>query len=284
MGFESKLPIEGAVVHRRFEDSLDQPGRMSQLFEALHTEIDDPSNAELFTRLEDPAVVEAAEAANRTAPGWASICEAIVCSLESTTHWGNKSLRIELLPELRQLWPDARFLVLTRDPRGVMASQQKKFDHSIEYSAVYWNTHARWIRERLGLGQREHDETTMVVDIVDMARDPRPALTWAFDGVGLGLAPVESLIERFPGDPDRLDAWRGSLDDDRQRRIEEYCFTEMRHLGYVPELAVDQREIGRVRRALAIAREHGSAALQDPSALRRKRVGHRVKVALGIGR
>ena len=126
-----------------------------------------------------------------------------------------------------------------------MASQQKKFDHSIEYSAIYWNTHARWIREQLGLGQREHDETTMVVDIVDMARDPRPALTWAFDGVGLDLAPIESLIERFPGDPGRLDEWRDSLDDDRQRRIEEYCFTEMRHLGYGPSSPpANERSVG----------------------------------------
>lgn len=284
MGYESKLPTEGAVVHERFAGSLDRPGRMQELFDALDSEIDDPSNVELFGRLRDPAVVEAAVAANRAAPGWPSICEAIMCSLESTSHWGNKQLRIELMDEQLRLWPDARFLVLTRDPRGVMASQRKKFDHSIDYSATYWNTHARWIRERLGLRPGEHDATTMVVDVVEMARDARPALTWAFEAVGLDTSPVDDLMQQYPGDPGRLDEWRGALDPNPKRRIEELCFTEMRHLGYEPELAEQQREIGRLRRFVAICREHGSEILRDPSALRRKRVGHRVKAALGIGR
>lgn len=288
MGYESKLPVEGLEVYRRFATRLagSAPARtvaMSDLFGALHDEIDDPTSAELFTRLTDPAVIERAVAAHDAAPGWPSVCEAIFCSLEDTTHWGNKLLRIELVPLLAELWPDARFLVLTRDPRGVMASQAKKFDHSVDYSAMYWNTHAEFVARRLGLRPGEHDERHLVVDLVEMARDPRPSLRWAFEGVGLDTAPIDELVERFPGDPDRLDNWRHTLEPGRQRKVEQFCFDQMRALGYEPELATGPKPIGRVRKVVAMAREHGSELLRDPGSIRRKQVGRRVKAALKLG-
>jgi hypothetical protein len=288
MGYESKLPVEGIEVFRRFADRLQGTGStrsvaMSDLFLALHDEIDDPTNAELFTRLTDPAVVERAVDAYTAAPGWPAVCEAIFCSLENTTHWGNKLLRIELTPTLREQWPDARFLVLTRDPRGVMASQAKKFEHSVEYSAMYWNTHAEFVRDRIGLRPGEHDDRHTVVDLVEMARDPRPALEWAFAAVGLDTSPIDELVGRFPGDAERLDKWRHTLEPTRQQRVEEYCFDQMRALGYEPELATGPRPIGRARKVVAMAREHGGELLRDPGSIRRKQVGKRVKAALKLG-
>ena len=289
MGYESKLPVEGIEVTRRFSDRLRATGparrqAMSELFAALHAEVDDPSSAELSSRLTRPDVIDRAVAAYDADPGWPAICEAIVCSLEDTSHWGNKLLRIELTPTLREQWPDARFLVLTRDPRGVMASQSKKFGHTIEYSAMYWNTHAEFVRAHIGLRPGEHDTHHYVVDLVEMARDPRPALEWAFSAVGLDTAPVGDLIERFPGDPGRLDNWRQTLEPARQRRIEEYCFEQMQSLGYEPELATAQRTIGPVRKLAAMTREHGGELLRDPGSIRRKQVGRRVRAALRPGR
>jgi len=276
MGYESKLPVEGIEVHRRWKDRLGDRSGMEAFFAALRQEVDDPSNADLLSRLEQPDVVDRALAANRERPGWSAICEAIFCSLEDTTHWGNKMLRIELVPALLEHWPDARFLVLTRDPRGVMASQSKMFDHSVEYSALYWNTHANWIVEHVG-----DDPRYRVVDLVDMARDPAPSLEWAFSSVGLSTEPVPGLVERFPGDPERLEAWRRTLAPDRQRRIEEYCYDAMEQLGYRPELAAGPRRLGPVRRAVALAREHGGELLRDPGSIRRKQVGRRIRSALG---
>ena len=288
MGYESKLPVEGIEVFRRFGDRLRAAGSgrravMAEFFATLHDEIDDPTSAELFTRLTRPDVIDRAVAAYDEAPGWPAVCAAIFCSLEDTSHWGNKLLRIELTPTLAEQWPDARFLVLTRDPRGVMASQSKKFDHSVEYSAMYWNTHAEFVRDRIGLRPGQHDDRHVVVDLVEMARDPRPTLEWAFGAVGLDTAPIEDLVARFPGDPDRLDNWRHTLDPSRQRRVEEYCYDPMRSLGYEPELATGPRTIGRVRKVVAMAREHGSELLRDPGSIRRKQVGRRVKAALKLG-
>jgi hypothetical protein len=119
-----------------------------------------------------------------------------------------------------------------------------------------------------------------VVDLVEMARDPRPTLEWAFRGVGLDTGPVEELVERFPGDPDRLDAWRTGIDPRTQRRVEAYCYDGMVALGYRPELAEGPRTISRPARAWAMAREHGAELLRDPGSLRRKQVGRRIRAAL----
>lgn len=288
MGYESKLPVEGIALHRQHAERLEKPAtrrsEMAALFASLHDSIDDPSNSELFGRLTSDDVIDRAVAAYEASPGWPSICETIFCSLENSTHWGNKLLRIELSEVLAEQWPDSKFLVLTRDPRGVMASQAKKFDHSVDYSATYWNTHAEYVTERLGLRPGEHDERFLVVDLVEMARDPRPSLEWAFASVGLTLDPVDELIDRFPGEPDRLDKWRTSLDPALQRRVEEYCFDQMRALGYEPALATRQRNVSRARRLLALTREHGAELLRDPGAIRRKQVLRRARTALKLGR
>lgn len=284
MGYEAKLPVEGAELYRRHASKLSSADGMAAFFNDLAGTIDDPSSVELMGTLGESSVVDRAVEAHRRAPGWASICEAVFCAWEDTTNWGNKLLRIELMPTLTEHWPDARFLVLTRDPRGVMASQSSFFDHSIEYSAMYWNTHAGYLRDVLHLAPGDHDDRVFVTDLVEMATDPRPAMEWAFAEVGLDTAPIEDLVARHPGDPGRLDAWRTTIDQRQQRRIEEYCFDTMSALGYRPELATAHRPISRPRRLIAMAQEHGGELVRDPGAIRRKQVGRRALNALGIRR
>lgn len=276
MGFESKLPLEGAELYRQF-GSLSSKEDLLRLFAELQGQIDDPMNTELYRLLDQPEVLEAAWEAYQSAPGWAAICEAIYCSLDSTTHWGNKLLRIETTPDLLKLWPEARFIVLTRDPRAVVASQEVKFDTSIAYSATYWLTHADWVLNRI-----LDDSRYLVVDLTEMATDPRPTLEWAFSETALDCEPIEALIADHPGDPGRLEKWRGSLSADRQREVEEYCFAPMTRLGYQPELATKHREIGKLRRLWLVASFHGRELLKDPGSIRRKRVFKRLGAVLGI--
>lgn len=178
-----------------------------------------------------------------------------------------------------QHWPDSRFLVLTRDPRGVVASQKKMFDHSLEYSAMYWLTHADWVVDRIA-----GDARYRVVDVVEMARDPRPHLEWLFKEAGLSTEPVGGLVERFPGDPERLDKWRGSLEPDRQRRIEEYCYGRMPALGYTPEFATGPRRLTAAQRLWAQVSTYGRDLLADPGAIARKQVVRRLLAGLRAGR
>lgn len=279
-GYEAKLPIEGIPIYKKWAPKLTDTLAMSAMLEDLRTSIDDPSNVSWTERVFlDPGLPERLLAAHKVAPGWATICEHFFRTQEETSHWGNKMLRVELTPVLEEYWPDSRFLVLTRDPRAVLASQKKKFDHTLEYSAMYWLTHANWVLDRL-----RNDPKYRVVDIVDMARDPEPHLEWLFSESGLSTEPIADLLERFPGDPNRLDQWRGKLDPERQERIEAYCFNRMRALGYEPELAQEARTLWLHQKAWAQIQTYGSQVLSDPGVITRKQIVRRFMNSLGGSR
>ncbi len=280
MGYESKLPIEGIAVYERHRDRLTGPDAMAAFLEDLHETIPDPTNAGNNAVVYDqPDLAERLFQAHQASPSWATICAHFFRSIEGTSHWGNKMLRIELAPIIEEHWPDSRFLVLTRDPRGVVTSQAKLFGHSLEYAALYWLTHADWVLGRIG-----DDPRYRVVDIEDLAADPRPHLEWVFEESGLSTEPVDALIERYPGDPERLGRWRESLDPERQRRMEEYCYDQMTALGYEPGLATASRSIGMARTVWAQASTHGRTLLSDPRALMRKQAVRRMVTSLRSSR
>jgi hypothetical protein len=280
MGYESKIPVEGITVYERWKDRLSDPLAMAGLLEDLRLSIDDPTNVgnneAAFTQ---PDIAQRIFDAHEADPGWATVCEHLFRSVEHTSHWGNKLLRIELCPVIEEHWPDSRFLVLTRDPRGVVGSQEKFFGHSLEYSAMYWLTHANWVLERIAGDDRYH-----VVDIVELARDPRPHLEWLFAGAGLSPDPIDDLVARFPGDPERLDASLKGLDPAVQRRMEEYCYDQMRALGYEPELATGPRRLGLARKMWAQVSTYGGRVLAAPGRIGQKQVVSRLRAGLRTGR
>ncbi|MEZ5237909.1 MAG: sulfotransferase [Microthrixaceae bacterium] len=276
MGYESKIPIEGIGIYERWRDRLGDPLAMAGLLEDIRLTVDDPSNAGnnevAFTQ---PDLALRIHEAHEAAPGWATVCEHLFRSVEGTSHWGNKMLRIEQTPTILEHWPDSRFLVLVRDPRGVVASQSVKFGHSLDYSAMYWLTHAEWVLERL-----PGDDRYRVVDLVEAARDPRPHLEWLFSSAGLSTEPIDELIERFPGDPERLQKWRHELEPEVQRRMEEYCFEPMGRLGYEPELATGPRRLSTLRRLWAQAETYGARPARAPGEIGRKQVIPRLRESL----
>ena len=280
MGYESKLPIEGITVYERWRDRLTGPDAMAGFLEDLRRTIPDPTNkGNNEVVYGQPDVAERLFEVHEASPSWATICAHFFRSIEGTSHWGNKMLRIELSPVIEEHWPDSRFLVLTRDPRGVVTSQGKMFGHSIEYAALYWLTHANWVIERLGVDPRYR-----VVDVAQLAADPRPHLDWVFEESGLSTEPTESLVQRYPGDPERLNQWRNNLDPKRQRRMEEYCYDQMLALGYRPEFATSSRPIGMLRSVRAQVSTHGRTLLRDPRALVRKRAFQRMVTSMRSSR
>lgn len=276
MGYESKIPIEGIRIYDKWADRLGDPLAMAGLLEDIRLQVDDPTNAENNeVAFAQPDLAVRIHEAHQATPGWSTVCENLFRAVEGTSHWGNKMLRIEQTPLIEQHWPDSRFLVLTRDPRGVVASQARKFAHSLDYSAMYWLTHANWVIDRLA-----GDGRYRVVDLVEAARDPRPHLQWLFSESGLSTDPIEELVGRFPGDPERLDKWKTELDPGVQRRMEEYCFAQMQVLGYSPELATGQRALRLPRRLWAQASTYGARLLRAPGELGRKRVIPRLRESL----
>ena len=267
-GYESKLPVEGIGIYRRWAGRLVDEAGAAGLLQALRHGIDDPANESWTERVfDDPDLPTRVLAAHRADPRWGAVCEQVFLAQEHTTHWGNKTVRMSANDLLQRHFPDSRFLVLVRDPRAVVASQSERFGHSLEYSVMYWMAHATRV-----LAESIRHPHHRVVDVADMARDPRPELRWLFSSAELDTSPVEGLVASYPGDAERLDRWRGTLGSDRQRRVEEYCFEPMLQLGYVPELATGPVVLPRRHRAWALARAHGLDVLSEPTAIRRKRV------------
>ena len=56
---------------------------------------------------------------------------------------------------------------------------------------------------------------------------------------------------------------------------------QMKALGYEPELATHQRQLGRVRRAWAQVRTYGARVAGAPGQFRQKQVWRRLRAALG---
>ena len=104
------------------------------------------------------------------------------------------------------------------------------FDHSLEYSAMYWLTHADWVIDASPTIPATGSSTWWRWHAI---REPH--LEWLFKESGLSTEPIDSGWSR--GSPVTRIAWtrwRGTLEPDRQRRMEEYCFDRMRAPGYEP--------------------------------------------------
>ena len=97
MGYESKIPIEGIAVYERWRDRLIDPLAMagSSRTSATRSTI---RRTPATTRSCSPSPTSTCVCSRRTrrSPGWATICEHFFRSVEGTSHWGNKLLRVEL--------------------------------------------------------------------------------------------------------------------------------------------------------------------------------------------
>lgn len=279
MGYEAKLPTEGAVLYEAADGDLNQPGSMAKFIAQLQTVGDEEMNSWLDDVWADDDLVERCCSAHRAEPGWGAICREIFMSSDPDAKaWGNKMLRAELAPLLLEHWPDARIIVLTRDPRAVRVSQSGMFGHSLEYSVMYWLTHAEWVHEHL-----EADDRVRSVRVEDLAADPLPTLQWAFEGIGIDTDIVAKMIADNPPEPARLEAWRQKIDPEEQRLVEGYCYGAMQRFGYHPELATEERPLAAWRRLRAQIREHGRELIADPGAIRRKQVLRRLVASLRSG-
>jgi hypothetical protein len=177
-------------------------------------------------------------------------------------------LRVEMCPDLLGLWPEAKVVILVRDPRAVYASQLRMFKTRIKYSAVYWNAHSRWTRTRAVDTNRY-----LVIKYEEFVEHPRPWLERVFEMVGIAdRATTDSILRSRPSRTDGLAKWRAVLDPQQALTIERLCFDEMSHWGYQPEQASAGMRIGRIAAAVETVRQYASEVPLDIGWWRRKQV------------
>lgn len=134
------------------------------------------------------------------------------------------------------VWPDARFVHIVRDPRDVARScMQMGWVGTVWHGADFWNEAiARWDRltERLPKGQ------CMEVRYEELVRDPRAVLTSICEFVGQEFD--EQMLEYHKDtnyeapDVSLVQQWRKKLSPDQIRQIETKCRALMPRYGYEP--------------------------------------------------
>lgn len=159
-----------------------------------------------------------------------------------------------LIPAMARAWPDARFVLVRRDPRGVAASNLGVADpaqagHPLSAARAWRAQEAMAVRLRAeGLGDRVH-----VVGFEALVADPGPELAalCAFLGVeedrglldpgrargadGRPFAANTSHGAVAPGPrPELAERWRAALDPDALALVELVCGHEMEVAGMAP--------------------------------------------------
>ena len=137
---------------------------------------------------------------------------------------------------LFDLWPDARFLHIVRDPRDVARSCiGMGWVGNVWYGATYWlEPVERWqaLCRRLPQNQR------IVVRYEDLVREPRQELTRICHWLGF---PFDANMLEYPRstnyaapDPSLAEQWRSRLTDNQAHWVESVCFEPMQEYGYRP--------------------------------------------------
>lgn len=273
LSYEGRLVREGPWLYRRHRRLHEREDFFALLDELCACE-EEPQNAwmvDVMRTHRDQLYRRHSEQ-----PSCARLLESVYMLPDPVRCWGNKILRVEACPQLLELWPDARVLILVRDPRAVYASQLRFFRTRIRYSALYWNLHSRWTREHAADPARY-----LVVRYEDFVREPLPVLRGILERVGLWQpASAARMLETHPARADGVEGWRRVLTGDQVRTIEGYCAEEMERWGYAPELGVPSRRMGAVTRGVETLLENARRVPLDPAWWLRKDLLRRFLQAL----
>ncbi len=267
MSYEGGLVREGPYYYERCQSRLGDRAEFDQLLDRF-AEIDaeEKLNAwlvDVINQHRDALFVE-----HQANPSFENLVEFIYMKPQPVPCWGNKMLRVEACPDLMRRWPDAKIVILVRDPRAVYASQQKFFNTRLGYSAVYWNSHTDWTWANAVDPRR-----FLVFKYEEFVEAPERFLDCIFQATGVyDPAITRKILEAQPPHRQSVDKWRESLSQEQIRQIEELCFEEMQRYGYTPEFATGQKRLGSLKRGWEMFREYGHEIPWDLDWWRRKRV------------
>jgi hypothetical protein len=191
--------------------------------------------------------------------------------------WGDKILRIEHARPIVRRLPNARFIILMRDPRAVLASQRSKWDFSVTMSAGYWLTHARLVE---GL-RADLPRQVLVARYEDLISDCRPVLESMLCFADPGsLVFLTDILRRHPPDQEAPHRWQSSLSKDDVTSVESLCGPEMRRWGYSATTSAEDRRLSRTRYAGELARRY-LWTVRRPEVAHRKRLLARFHMMVG---
>jgi Sulfotransferase family len=165
--------------------------------------------------------------------------------LEPPKIWGDKTPRyIHFLERLRESFPDARFIVVLRDPRDAVLSMSEAWGRSLGRGAIVWREAARIADREINLRKAPD---TILVRYEDIALNPEQTMLEVAKWLGAAFSPA--TLEEYVGE-EKWGAARGdkvvttSIGRFREKLsgtdvalIESIALAEMQSMGYAPERA-----------------------------------------------
>lgn len=205
--------------------------------------------------------------------------------------WGSKTPQYtEQLPELRSLFPSARFLIIVRDVRDVCLSWRRKWGKDVLWGADKWTRRMRLAADH---AQSYGDSVVklvryeeLLVETEAVCRDVADFLSIPFSENMLSHEDhIEKIIDgKFnygrPVIPGNFGKWRKGFDTPTVRRIEEVAFDVMPLLGYQAEHATGHVSLTRAEHLRAVVRDSLAILLVGNRASRDNSLRSRIRTLL----
>lgn len=172
--------------------------------------------------------------------------------------WGDKRpMHVQELPAIFDMFPDAQFITIVRDPRAVVASMKKLGWLDSWYDGTVAGGVDRWLHSvragRQGL-RRHRDDQLLEIRYEDLVDDPAGVLGHVCTFLGLSDDGLEAMLQFHRGDTDiptpqrskyhpklmqpvtdaALQSWNGVLTLEEVAFVEQTTGREMAHYGYEP--------------------------------------------------
>jgi hypothetical protein len=169
--------------------------------------------------------------------------------------WGEKTPgNLFYADIILDMFPDAQFLYMVRDPRAGVASMQRVsfFPNDVVFNALSRRKHD--INGRALLKRNVPISQRRTVRYEDLVRDPEGQMRAICEFLGEDFRPqmlhfhegadayMKNAAEQrynetatHPITDDRVDAWKSSLTTDQIAAVESICAPVMRHFEYPPE-------------------------------------------------
>lgn len=190
--------------------------------------------------------------------------------------WGDKLLRVEYAWPILKVWPDARFILLFRDPRAVASSQQQRRETPICVTAGYWNTHYKLCQKLAA----EIPAQVITLKYEVLVQQFSESLGSLFHFLGLsGQVDVEWIKSQKPPQTDTLHKWKHLLPQSHIGPLEKWCHQGMCELEYEPLYGFEPQQMSRARYFWGLLRHHWRSGL-NLGLVRRKRLLSRLKTMI----
>jgi hypothetical protein len=184
-------------------------------------------------------------------------------STKDATVWGTKILAWQI-GIMSELFPKAKFLIVTRDVRDICLSWKTKWGKDMTWCSAKW---AEGMRKGLEFVSGMESGKCLIIKFEDLLSATEKMCREICEFVRLPFSDRMVTYHLFTdhwdgkinyGRPiisDNKEKWRQQLSKAEVTRIEEIAFDTMKLLGYTPEFASESKPLSRYEKARGVVRD-----------------------------